>query len=158
MRILVTDGHFKHTLGIVRALGAEHEVLVAAPRRLAMAGVSRQTRRLLIAPPTAAGDRYVEWLDGAVRRHRIDQVMPVGAAACGLLSRHRDRWEPATRIVVAAPEQMRRALDKRLAIQLAAEAGVAVPRTVEPAGLDEVDAAAAEVGFPLVIKAPLEGT
>ncbi|MGH2456539.1 MAG: ATP-grasp domain-containing protein, partial [Candidatus Limnocylindria bacterium] len=42
-------------------------------------------------------------------------------------------------------------------IQLAAEAGVAVPRTVEPAGLDEVDAAAAEVGFPLVIKAPLEG-
>lgn len=158
MRILVTDGHYKHALGIVRSLGREHEVWVTAPRRLAMAGVSRFARQLLVGPPSGEPHRFVHWLDRAVRRHRFDLVIPVGARACETLSRNRDRWAPGTTVVLPDAQRMERALDKRLAMQVAAEAGVAVPRTAEPASLDEVPEAAAQLGGPLVIKSPLEGT
>ena len=156
MRILVTDGHYKHALGIVRALGPEHEVLVAAPRRLAMAAVSRHAAKRLLAPPSAEQGRLLGWLDREIPRRRIEQVMPVSAAACELLARHADRW-PGTAIVLPRAEQMAVALDKRSTMAVAASIGIAVPRTTAPESLDGVDPAAEEVGFPLVLKAPLEG-
>lgn len=158
MRILVTDGHYKHALGIVRSLGREHEVFVVAPRRLAMAGVSRFAHRLLVAPSPSEPAEFVAWLDRAMRRHRFDQVIPVGAAACEALSHHRDRWEPSCRIVLPAPEQMARALDKRTSAALATELGIDVPRSAEPRTLDDLERAGDEVGYPLVLKAPLEGS
>ncbi|HET6379497.1 MAG TPA: ATP-grasp domain-containing protein [candidate division Zixibacteria bacterium] len=157
MRILVTDGHYKNALGIVRALGREHEVWVTAPRRLAMAGVSRFAHRLLIGPPPSEA-QFVTWLDRVVRRHRFELIIPVGARACEALSRTADRWGPGTAVVIAPPEAMARALDKRQAMQLAAEVGLAVPRTAEPRSIDDAERAAQEVGHPLVVKAPMEGT
>lgn len=157
MRILVTDGHYKHALGIVRALGGRHEVLVAAPRRLAMGAVSRYATGRLLAPPSADHARFLAWLDREVPRHRIEQVMPVGAAACALLASHTDRW-PGTQVVLPGPQEMALALDKRSTMALAASIGIAVPRTVEPASLEGLGEAAAEIGFPLVLKAPIEGT
>lgn len=156
MRILVTDGHYKHTLGAVRLLaGAGHRVIVTAPRRMAMASVSRSTARRLVGPPS--GDpAFLEHLDGAVRRHAPDMIMPVGAAACGLLARHRDRW-PGVAIVLPDAATMDRALDKRLMLALAAELGIPIPRTAEPRDDADLARAGEEVGFPLVIKAPLEG-
>jgi predicted ATP-grasp superfamily ATP-dependent carboligase len=52
---------------------------------------------------------------------------------------------------------MDRALDKRAMLALAAELGLPVPRTEEPADDADLERAGAAVGFPLVIKAPLEG-
>jgi predicted ATP-grasp superfamily ATP-dependent carboligase len=156
MRILVTDGHYKHALGIVRALSPRHEVLVAAPRRLAMAAVSRHASGRFVAPPSADHVRFLAWLDREIPRRRIEQVMPVSAAACELLAAHVDRW-PGTQVVLPRPDQMALALDKRSTLALAASIGIAVPRTAEPESVDAMEQAAAEVGFPLVIKAPLEG-
>jgi predicted ATP-grasp superfamily ATP-dependent carboligase len=156
MRILVTDGHYKHALGIVRALAPQHEVLVAAPRRLAMAAVSRHAAKRLVSPPSAERARLLGWLDREIPRHRIEQVMPVSAAACELLASHANRW-PGTTIVLPSAEQMAVALDKRSTMAVAASIGIAVPRTAELESLDGLDRAAEEVGFPLVLKAPLEG-
>ena len=157
MRILVTDGHYKHALGAVRLLAAAgHEVIVTAPRRLAMAGVSRSTWRRVQGPAAGEGDRFLEHLDAVVRRHRPSMIMPVGAAACGLLSRHRERWDDVA-IVLPDAATMDRALDKRTMLALAAKLGIPVPRTVEPRDDDDLARAGDEVGYPLVIKAPIEG-
>ncbi|HJR50282.1 MAG TPA: hypothetical protein VJ794_04195, partial [Gemmatimonadales bacterium] len=133
MRILVTDGHYKHALGAVRLLAAHgHEVIVTAPRRMAMASVSRSTWRRVRGPAAPTGDPFLAHLDGVVKRHRPGMILPVGAAACGLLSRHRERW-PGVRIVLPDAATMERALDKRSMLALAAELGIPVPRTAEPA-------------------------
>ncbi len=156
MRILVTDGHYKHALGIVRSLAPEHEVFVCAPRRMAMAAVSRHASRRFVAPAPTEEPAFVDWLDRTVERHRIEQVLPVGAASCAVLARHRDRW-PGTAVVLPRPDRMDRALDKRVMLALATEVGIATPRTVQPGSLDALEAAAEQVGFPLVLKAALEG-
>jgi predicted ATP-grasp superfamily ATP-dependent carboligase len=156
-RVLVTDGNYKHTLGIVRGLGPENDVYTCATRRLSMAGVSRWTRRGLRCPPIANGPAFVRWLDRAVRRYGFDQIIPVGYRACALLAEHRERWLPATAIVLPASESVRLALDKRATNRLAASLGLPAPRTAQPFSLDDVEPCGASVGFPLVIKAPLEG-
>ena len=156
-RVLVTDSGYKHALAIVRDLGARCEVDTCGPRRLAMAGVSRWTRRDLRAPSPTDGARFLSWLDGAVSRYRYDQIIPVGYAACGLLSEHLTRWSPRTTVVLPPAEAVHRALDKRAMNALAGAVGVPAPRTAQPATVAELAAAADEVGFPLVIKAPLEG-
>ena len=157
MRILVTDGHYKHTLGAVRLLADHgHDVIVSAPRRMAMASVSRSTWRRVRGPAAASGEPFLAHLDAMVRRHRPGMILPVGAAACGLLSRHRDRW-PGVAIVLPDAAIMDRALDKRSMLALATELGIAVPRTEEPADDADLERAGGVVGYPLVIKAPLEG-
>jgi predicted ATP-grasp superfamily ATP-dependent carboligase len=64
---------------------------------------------------------------------------------------------PSTQVVVATPEQMAIALDKVAVGRIAAQVGVRVPHTQEPGSIDEIERAAAEVGYPLVIKPAVEG-
>ncbi len=156
-RLLVTDGDYKHALGIVRSLGREHEVTVAAARRLSMAGVSRWARRSVASPPPSDRPAFLSWLARTITRYEVDQVIPVGAAACSLLADERAALPPV-RLVLATAAQMALALDKRRIAQLAASVGVEVPRTVQPTDPTDVAAAARQVGVPLVIKAPIEGS
>ena len=156
MRILVTDGSYRQTLGIVRSLGRSHDVLVASPRRFAMAAASRYAAGHLRCPAATNVDAFVGWLDGAVRRQRVDQVIPVGAASCRVLALNRDRW-PDVRIVLPDAAKMELALDKRRSMALAAAQGIPVPATEQPRSFDDIDAVGARVGFPLVLKGPIEG-
>ncbi len=155
--MLVTDGTYKHTLGIVRQLGAAHDVFVATTRRIAIASISRYAHRSLTCPSPADSYEFIAWLDQVVREHAIDQIIPVGALSCELLSRHRDRWLPGTRIVLADPDQVATALDKVAVGRIAERVGIAVPKTRQPQSLDELQEAGDSVGYPLVIKAALEG-
>jgi predicted ATP-grasp superfamily ATP-dependent carboligase len=156
-RILVTDGTYKHTLGIVRQLGPTHDVYVASPRQLSAAGVSRYAYRALRCPLPTDSPSFVAWLDSVIAEHSIDQIIPVGALACELLSTYRKRWLPGTSVVIAAPEQMAIALDKLAVARVAQRIGVLTPRTRQPRAIQELDDAGSEVGYPLVIKAALEG-
>ena len=56
-------------------------------------------------------------------------------------------------VVALAPERaLEIAVDKSKTLALAAELGIAAPRTVEIEDLEDVEAAGAEVGFPAVVK------
>jgi predicted ATP-grasp superfamily ATP-dependent carboligase len=158
VRILVTDGDYKHTLSIVRRLGPEHEVYTASVRRFSMGGVSRWTRKNLRCPPVHDGPRYVRWLDEVVRRYGFDQIIPVGGASCSVIAEHRHRWLPATHVVLPPVETVRAALDKREMIALAERLGIPAPRSAQPASNDDIEACAESVGFPLVIKGVGDGS
>jgi hypothetical protein len=80
----------------------------------------------------------VAWLDHVVQELAIDQIIPVGALSCALLSRHRDGWQPSTRVVLADPDRVATALDKLAVGRLAEAVGIAVPRTVQPRSLDRL--------------------
>ena len=155
--VLVTDGTYKHTLGIVRQLGGAHDVFVATTRKIAIASTSRYAQKSLVCPSPEDQAKFIVWLDRVVREDAIDQIIPVGAQSCELLSRYRDRWLPGTCIVLAEPEQVATALDKVAVGHVAQKVGIAVPLTRLPQSLDELEEAGERVGYPLVIKAALEG-
>ena len=154
----MTEGDLKHTLGIVRQLAGSFRVYTCATRRLSMAGVSRSTSINLRCPPVADSAAWLRWLDAAIRRHRIDQVIPVGHEACALLARHRDRWLPRTRIVLPEASKVDLALDKRATNHLGEALGLSVPRLAQPRSIGDIHACADQVGYPLVIKEAVEGS
>ena len=153
LRVLVTDGDSRAALAIVRSLGrAGHSVFVAASRRLSLAGASRYARRRdVVADPISSPWEFVEDIRRVIQRHAVDVLIPVTDAALVSLSRERARlgtvclpWPDA--------EAVSQVSDKALVAIAAREIGIAVPRQVVAASLDEALAAVRDLRFPLVAK------
>jgi predicted ATP-grasp superfamily ATP-dependent carboligase len=156
MRILVTDGSYRQTLGIVRSAGRKHQVLVASPKRFAMAAASRYAAGHMRCPAATDTVAFLDWLERAVKRHRIDMVMPVGAASCRALALNGERFSDV-KIVLPDADKMELALDRRRTMAVAAANGIPVPATEQPKSMAELEAAGARVGYPLVLKGAIEG-
>jgi len=145
MRVLVTDGHYKNALAIVRSLGRRGvEVVVGSPVRWAQAACSKFCSERVVYPHCRNEEAFVASLVEITKQHRIDVVLPVGYGTCTALSKHADRIRDHARLLVASAEAMRVAADKRRVVALAREVGVPTPRTFEtPEAIDS---------FPVVVK------
>src|SRR5215469_14124876 len=89
LNVLVTDGNYKHTLGIVRSLGQKGiRVSVLANSQSDLASYSRYCYRTEIAPkPTEIG--FVDAVLDILRRDSYDLLIPVGYPATESLARRR---------------------------------------------------------------------
>ena len=151
-RVLVLDGQTNQALACVRSLGrAGYDVLVAATRRRPLAAWSRFSRghfRLAGETPAAFADMR-RWASA----RGVTLVLPLTERSCVLCNLERDTWEAAGITVGSAPpELLALAFDKSRTFELATEAGVAIPPTRMPASLVEARSAAAEIGYPCVVK------
>jgi len=80
-RVLVTDGEFKHTLGIVRSLAARgHEVHLLARSSRAPAAHSRAVRAWYPAPASGAAG-FDDYLLEILGRLAPVTFLPVGSGA-----------------------------------------------------------------------------
>jgi len=156
-RVLVTDGAYTHTLGIVRWLGrAGLEVAAIGTTAHAPALQSRFCRQAIVGPPPNDSGPYLAFLERTLAHGSFDVFIPVGAVNTRLVSRHRARLAPFVRFEVAEPQSIETALNKRATYALAQELGVPYPRTIYPQSLAEVEKLSTKVDYPLVIKAVLE--
>jgi predicted ATP-grasp superfamily ATP-dependent carboligase len=151
-RVLVTDGEFKHTLGIVRRLAAAgHEVHLLAQSGRAPAAHSRAVRRWYPAPPsgTPAFEARLAELAGTLAPVSL---VPVGSGAFASADRLRTRLPAGVALALPPAESLAIANDKPRTAALARSLGVRVPaeRVVSSAG--EAAAALRELGLPLVLK------
>lgn len=151
-RILVLDGQTTQALACVRSLGrAGHEVLVASTRRRPLAAWSRYcgAHFRLAAESIDAFAALREW--AAARG--VTLVLPATERACLLLNAERERWEAAGIAPGCPPDTMLlQAFDKVRTLEIAAECGVRTPPWRNPQSLAECRAAAAEIGYPIVLK------
>ncbi len=151
-RVLVTDGHTRQALAIVRSLGqAGYDVWVASHYRRPIAAWSRHCRGWfhLPAEDTRAYGALRAW---AARRH-IGIVLPLTEAACSLCNAHRERWEAAGCTLGCGPDAMLlQAFDKGRTFEIAARCALPVPETWAPVTLEGYHAAAQVAGYPCVVK------
>lgn len=156
-RVLVTDGEFKHTLGIVRALAARgHEVHLLARSGRAPAAHSRAVRSWYPAPmPGEPGfePRVLE-IAGSLRPVSF---LPVGSGSVAAADRLRDRLGDRG-IPVALPPAASFAIanDKERTAALARTAGVATPGERLVADAAAAREAAAGLGLPMILKSARE--
>jgi predicted ATP-grasp superfamily ATP-dependent carboligase len=151
-RVLVTDGQTTQALACVRSLGrAGHEVLVASTRAKPLAAWSRYCRaHLRVAGETVPA--FVALREWAERRG-VTLVLPATERACLLVNAQRDRWEAAGITPACGPDAMLlQAFDKVRTLELAAECGVRTPPWRSPESLADCQAAAREIGYPVVLK------
>lgn len=158
LNVLVTDGYYKHTLGIVRCLGQRGvKVTVLINSRSDLASYSRYCYSTEIAPkPTevAFADAVLEVL----RRDSYDLLIPVGFQATECLSVRRADVLAVTKLEIAEHNQIKSAADKRHVGELARHLGLPVPRAFYPDTQGDVARARAVLQYPVVIKASLESS
>ena len=138
-------------LGVVRSLGRRGvPVWVLKEAGEPLATTSRYARRSLAWP--AGGKDRVAFLCDLAKSEGITgwALVPTADATTTLIAQHHEELAQHFTHTIAPWDVIRRASDKRLAYELAEGVGVAYPRTVYPR--TRAAAAAADVGFPAVIK------
>lgn len=151
-RILVLDGQTNQALACVRSLGrAGYDVLVAATTRRPLAGWSTYSR----ARFRLAGESLAAFADLRTwaRARGVACVLPLTERSCVLCNADRQAWESEGFLVACAPgDLLQSAFDKARTLDVASASGVATPPTRLPGSLAEAHSAAAELGFPCVVK------
>jgi predicted ATP-grasp superfamily ATP-dependent carboligase len=154
--VLVTDGEFKHTLGIVRQLARRgHEVHLLASSSAAPAVHSRAVRRWHRSPASGAPDYDARLLEVA-RSLAPVSLLPVGNGAVAAGDRLRGRFPSEVRVALPSCESLAVANDKERTAELARRLGLRTPRERRIASLEEAQAAWREFGAPLVLKSARE--
>jgi predicted ATP-grasp superfamily ATP-dependent carboligase len=144
---LVTDEHYKHSLGIVRHLGRQGVfVSVVAGSKQSLACRSRYCREVLIAEDGQL-ETLVLTILKTVRQQHFDLIIPVSYAMTLALAQRKDELLPHTQLEVAPGPSIAMAADKLEMIDLAQRLGVPAPRTVRSS-----EALASGLRFPVVIK------
>lgn len=155
-RVLVLDGHLRHALAIVRSLGRRGiPVVVASHERHFPARYSRYVEGTAVLPRTA-DEKTLERLMRIISRDRIGVAIAAGLPGNALLSRYRRELEPLVRAPFNDYVEFERLSDKRTTVALATSLGVRCPSTKPLHGVHEAAHVAAEIGFPLVFKSPID--
>ncbi|HTO89804.1 MAG TPA: hypothetical protein VMJ70_01615 [Candidatus Sulfotelmatobacter sp.] len=155
-RVLVTDGEFKHTLGIARALALRgHEVHLLARSGRAPAAHSRAVAECHLGP--SPGDpAYDDWLMGILSALAPVSLLPVGSATMAAAHRLRGRFPAGANVALPPPASFEAANEKARAALMARAIGVATPDERLVGSEAEALAALRALGLPLVLKSARE--
>jgi len=157
LNVLVTDGAYLHTLGIVRSLGqAEVEVSVIADSPWAPALHSRYCRRGFVGPPPSDEATYLSFVKTILGKNPFDLLIPVGFLVTRLVSKHREQLSSLVSFHVADHRGVETALCKQATYALAERLDVPYPRTFYPQSIEEVEQLMRQLEYPVVIKALFE--
>jgi predicted ATP-grasp superfamily ATP-dependent carboligase len=153
-RVLVTDGTARAVVAACRGLGrAGYRPSITAAHHPAAAQWSRYCKRRFTAPdPRQDPEAFVHRLEQVLRSETHELLLVASDAALLAVSEHRERLEPHAATGLPSHHAVERALDKDAIGRAAAAAGLAPPKGVRCDGLDEVPAAVAQVGLPVVLK------
>ena len=160
LRILVTDGNYKHSLGIVRSLGMQgYEVYVLNNSKTCIAGLSSYCEKTLVTCDwnnQSNEQQYISQVKKYCIEYGISLIIPVGFKNCTLMAKYKEELLEVTHLVITDYEKMDFALDKSKVLTLAKEQGVGVPLTFYPKSLSELSLISDKLAYPCVIKSRFE--
>lgn len=148
-RVLVTDAESRKALAIVRAIGREYETWTVSASRISIAGLSRWSSQHHVVPPD---ERFAERILELTRESVATIIAPQEDTIIHL-GREADRFHAAGVNLSFPPlDVLDLAFDKGRTLELARQVGVPIPPTVTVSDSADLESAAAELGFPLVVK------
>lgn len=153
-RILVTDVEERAALAVCRGLAAAgYSVSGAAGTRPAAGHWSRSvSRRYTLPNPRQSPAAFATGLAEIAARDEHAALVPSIDAATLAVSGHRADLEPHVLVALPAHEIVLRCLDKPTVLAEAEAAGIGPPPSVTCERADEAVEAAAELGYPVVVK------
>jgi predicted ATP-grasp superfamily ATP-dependent carboligase len=148
---LLLGSDFK-ALGVARSLAGHGVPVMIVDDLPRSAWFSRHVAKRFRWRGAMWGAPFVEYLMRLARDHRLEQwvLFPLQDETVETVARHAQALAASYRLVTPPWEKLRWAHDKRLANQLATQAGIGIPRTWYPATETELDAIA--VNFPVIVK------
>jgi D-aspartate ligase len=153
-RVVVTDAEGRAALGACRGLtSAGYCVCAVAGHRAAATHWSRAcAERMRLPDPRESVRAFVDRLEELLRGGRYAVLLPGSDASLLAVSEHRDRLERSTLLGLPSREAVRQSVDKLLLLEAAAEAGLSPPQSRTCTDLGAAEAAADQLGYPVVLK------
>jgi predicted ATP-grasp superfamily ATP-dependent carboligase/protein tyrosine phosphatase (PTP) superfamily phosphohydrolase (DUF442 family) len=151
VRVLVTDGCYKHTLGAVRTLARAGFQTDAIGSRSCLCRWSRHLSQIAY-PQDQFTEYYMPNFVNFLKNSRYDVLLPMGARSVRLVSRHRQDIAKHCAIPLASPEVIELCLKKDETYRFAAKLDVKVPKTWAFTCLSELKSCIPEIVFPVVVK------
>jgi predicted ATP-grasp superfamily ATP-dependent carboligase len=129
--VLLTDGHWRKTLAVVRSLGRRGiHVTVGERTLLNTSFFSKYCNRCIIYPsPRRYPDQFIQFLLEEVERNRYDCLLPMEEETLLLLARCQSEISKYTYLLIPDLKKIEFVRDKRNLIQFAEKQGIPVPRT-----------------------------
>ncbi|HVP81383.1 MAG TPA: ATP-grasp domain-containing protein [Thermodesulfobacteriota bacterium] len=130
-RVLVTDGHFRKTLAVVRSLGRKGvQVTVGERTYLNTSFFSRYcTKRLIYPSPRQSPNQFIEFFLREIRNNRYDCVFPMEEETLLPLARHHSEISQYTYFLSPDIKKIEFVRDKGNLMQFAEKTGIPAPRT-----------------------------
>ncbi|HEX6885086.1 MAG TPA: ATP-grasp domain-containing protein [Planctomycetota bacterium] len=153
-RVLVTDARRSSALAFIRSLGRKGWHVIAADDDRRSPGFrSRYAAERFVYPaPGRSPSAFVASLHARLCAQPVDLLVPVTDACIQPLAHARRRFAGLAELAIAEDEALATVMDKSATLALGRALGVPVPETRSVGGLEEARAAAAELGYPLVLK------
>jgi len=148
-RVLVTDGHWRKSLAVVRSLGRRGVSVTVGERTfLNTSFFSRYCARRIVYPsPRRYPDQFIEFLMEEIKKNRTDCLFPMEEETLLLLTRHRSEISRYTYLLTPDLEKIEFVRDKAKLIQFAEAHGIPTPKTIHA-----VPNPHTEIPVPTVIK------
>ncbi|AKB53781.1 hypothetical protein A9239_02225 [Methanosarcina sp. A14] len=157
MKVLITDGEFKHSLAAVRALGKQGiEVISSSMYERNMSFYSKYCNKQYLYSDQINEKVFISNLIDIIKQESCDVLLPIGFKSCMKISKYQQTLEQYVKVPLPNYEFMLIASDKNKTIKFAMEMGIPTPKTIFPMSIEEVKKISNDLQYPVVIKAPEE--
>lgn len=151
--VLVTDGHSRAAIQIVRSLGEKGiNIFAGEYYRVNPTFFSKYVKKRLVYPkPDIHPNSFLNAVYDFAVKNEVEIILPVVDNCLLLLSKYREKFEPEIKIPFAKYDKLMIGRDKAKTVELAKKLAIPYPRTIigEYPNLDFVKR---EIGFPLILK------
>ena len=152
MKILVTNGAYKHTLALVRALGAAgHSVGVIGHHWAAVSFFSKYCSHRHVIK-TNEKQRFVDELLAILQKERYDILLPVGLPTVVWIAERADEIRQFTRLPLADVDKIQLFENKKATYDLSLTLNLPTPLSFFPKDRSDADICAAKLTPPIVVK------
>lgn len=153
MKVLLTDGNYKHTLAAVRALGAKNiEVSVLSYLPFSISFYSKYCKKHYVIPKIDNTNKFIESVFEIVKKGDYDVILPIGLSSVLQFSKNKARLEEYVHVPIADEQSIEIASNKDQTVKFAESYNVPIPKTFYPRNMDDVHDISVDVEYPMVIK------
>jgi len=132
MKVLVTDGHWRKTLALVRSLGRKGiHVTVGERTFLNTSFFSKYCSRRIVYPsPRRYPDQFVDFITKEIKENHYECLYPMEEETLLLLARHRSEISKYTYLLIPDSQKIEFVRDKGNLLRFAEARGIPIPRTI----------------------------
>ena len=151
IKILITDGDYKHTLGAIRYLSKAGFQVDSIGPSVSISRWSRYNSRVVFNKSCFC-ERQIKRFLKFLKAAQYDVLLPIGAKSVYIVSKFRDEIEKYCRVPVASFDQVKVCMDKVKTYAMADNLKMRVPKVWAFESIEELYACIDEIKYPVVIK------
>jgi predicted ATP-grasp superfamily ATP-dependent carboligase len=131
-RVLVTDGHWRKTLAVVRSLGRRGISVAVGERTFLNTSFFSKycSRRIVYPSPRRNPDQFIEFILKEIRKNHYECLFPMEEETLLLVAQHREEISRHTYLLIPDLDKIEFVRDKGNLIRFAGSHGIPIPKTI----------------------------